>query len=163
MKRLLLHVGYHKTATSWMQNCLFVPEHGYRQVARHAEVWEHVVGKHGLLFDAEEMRGAIDRGMALRQGQEIPVVSSEILSGHPFFGGIGSDVFALRLKEIAPDARILISVRHQYSALVSVYLQYLLRGGTMTPEQFFSGDRCCDPRASSSRYRSPRVNLAQLR
>lgn len=139
-KRLLLHIGYHKTATSWMQQRLFVPEHGYRQVARHAEVWRHVVGKHGLLFDAEDMRSAIRIGMSDLRDGEVPVVSSEILSGHPFYGGIGSDVFAHRLKEIAPDARILISVRHQRRILTSVYMQYLSRGGTMSPEKFFAGD-----------------------
>ncbi len=139
-KRLLLHIGYHKTATSWMQQRLFVPEHGYRQVARHAEVWQHVVGKHGLLFDAEDMKSAIRVGMSDLREDEVPVVSSEILSGHPFYGGMGSDVFARRLNEIAPDARILISVRHQRRMLTSVYMQYLSRGGTMSPEKFFAGD-----------------------
>jgi hypothetical protein len=138
--RLLLHIGYHKTATSWMQQRLFVPEHGYRQVARHAEVWRHVVGKHGLLFDPNDMKAAIGHGMSDLRGDEVPVISSEILSGHPFYGGIGSDVFAERLKQIAPDARILISVRHQRRMLTSVYMQYLSRGGTMSPEKFFAGD-----------------------
>lgn len=138
--RLLLHVGYHKTATTWMQQRLFVPEHGFRQVARHAEAWKHVVGVHGLIFDPEPMKEAIRRGMAELRDGEVPVVSSEILSGHPFFGGMSSDVFAQRLKRIAPDARILISVRHQRRMLTSVYMQYLSRGGTVSPEVFFDGD-----------------------
>lgn len=137
---LLLHVGYHKTATSWMQQRLFVPEHGFRQVARHAEAWKHVVGVHGLTFDPQPMRDAIRRGMSDLRDGEVPVVSSEILSGHPFFGGMSSDVFAHRLKEIAPEARILISVRHQRRMLASVYMQYLSRGGTVSPEIFFAGD-----------------------
>lgn len=138
--RLLLHIGYHKTATSWMQQRLFVPEHGYRQVARHAEVWRHVVGKHGLFFDPADMKAAIAAGMAELRPDEVPVVSSEIISGHPFFGGIGSDVYAERFKRIAPDARILVSVRHQRRMLTSVYMQYLSRGGTMSPQRFFAGD-----------------------
>lgn len=136
----LLHIGYHKTATTWMQRRLFVPEHGLRQVARHAEVWKHVVGVHGLLFDPEGMKDAVRQGMAELRDHEVPVVSSEILSGHPFYGGMSSDVFAHRLKQVAPDARILISVRHQRRMLTSVYMQYLSRGGTMSPETFFSGD-----------------------
>jgi hypothetical protein len=140
VEQLLLHVGYHKTATSWMQQRLFVPEHGFRQVARHAEAWKHVVGVHGLMFDPKAMQQAIAQGMTeLREG-EVPVVSSEILSGHPFYGGMSSDVFAQRLKQIAPDARILISVRHQRKMLTSVYMQYLSRGGTMSPATFFAGD-----------------------
>ncbi len=140
VKRLLLHIGYHKTATSWMQQRLFVPEHGYRQVARHAEVWRHVVGRHGLLFDPADMQALLRSAMADLRDDEVPVVSSEIMSGHPFFGGIGSDIYAERLKKIAPDARILISVRHQRRMLTSVYMQYLSRGGTMSPEKFFAGD-----------------------
>ena len=139
-ERLLLHIGYHKTATSWMQQRLFVREHGYHQIARHPEVWEHVVAPHGLLFDPASMRHVIANGMAKLPDGLVPVISSEILSGHPFFGGIGSDVFARRLKEIAPDARILISIRSQMRVLTSVYMQYLLRGGTMSPKLFFAGD-----------------------
>ncbi len=138
--RLLLHIGYHKTATSWMQQRLFVPEHGYFQIARHPEVWEHVVAPHGLLFDPEAMRAAIRRGLGELPSGKVPVISSEILSGHPFFGGIGSDVHAHRLKAIAPDARILISIRAQMRILTSVYMQYLSRGGTVRPETFFAGD-----------------------
>jgi len=138
--RLLLHVGYHKTATSWMQQRLFVHEHGYHQIARHPEVWKHIVAPHGLLFDPEAMRGVIASGMRALPAGMVPVISSEILSGHPFFGGMGSDDFARRLKAIAPDAKILISIRSQMRILTSVYLQYLLRGGTMSPQLFFAGD-----------------------
>ncbi|PPB82471.1 hypothetical protein LV82_00405 [Albidovulum inexpectatum] len=138
--RLLLHIGYHKTATSWMQQRLFVPEHGYVQIARHREVWDLVVAPHGLVFDPGPMRRKIAEGMASLPAGKVPVISSEILSGHPFYGGIGSDILAQRLKQIAPDARILISIRSQMSILKSVYMQYLSRGGTCSPETFFSGD-----------------------
>ncbi len=138
--RILLHIGYHKTATSWMQQRLFVHAHGYHQIARHPEVWKHIVGPHGLLFDPEAMRAVIRTGLADLPEGMVPVISSEILSGHPFFGGMGSDDYARRLKAIAPDARILISVRSQLRVLTSVYMQYLVRGGTVSPQLFFAGD-----------------------
>ncbi|MGB3315176.1 MAG: hypothetical protein WBB85_12245 [Albidovulum sp.] len=139
-ERLLLHIGYHKTATSWMQQRLFVPEHGYLQIARHPEVWEHIVAPHGLTFDPAGMKDVIRKGLDELPAGKVPVISSEIISGHPFFGGIGSDVYAHRLKEIAPDALILISIRSQMRILTSVYMQYLMRGGTSKPEVFFAGD-----------------------
>jgi len=138
--RPLLHIGYHKTATSWMQQRLFTNEHGYHQIARHQEVWDHIVSPHGLCFDAKGMREVIREGLADMPDGMVPVISSEILSGHPFFGGMGSDDYARRLKEIAPNARILITIRSQMKALTSIYMQYLLRGGTMGPEKFFDGD-----------------------
>ena len=69
----------------------------------------------------------------------MPVISSEILSGHPFQGGHESDVFAERIQRIAPRARILISIRNQLRILPSVYMQYVLRGGTMPWQMFFQG------------------------
>jgi hypothetical protein len=136
---ITFHIGYHKTATSWMQNRLFTPGHGYLQLADHAEVFAHIVQPHGLHFDPAPLR----RLMAQRQA-EMPegaaaVVSSEIMSGHPFQGGHESDVFAERIARIAPDAKILISIRAQMKILPSVYMQYLLRGGTMPPAQFYRG------------------------
>lgn len=138
-KRLLIHVGYHKTATSWMQNLLFVPAHGWRQIASHEDVFSHVVEPHGLTFDPAPMRALIAERLAGLGTDQVPVISSEILTGQIFYGGIGSDVFAERLKAIAPDARILISIRSQMKILPSVYMQYVLRGGTMSPRQFFDG------------------------
>lgn len=38
-----------------------------------------------------------------------------------------------------PQARIVISIRNQMKILPSVYMQYLLRGGTMPPARFFAG------------------------
>lgn len=137
MKPLLFHIGYHKTATTWMQKRLFQPEHGFSPVADHSDVFTHLVKPHGLVFDPALMRGFIE-GRLDGTGL-VPVVSSEILSGHPFFAGRESDIFARRIKDVAPDAKILISIRDQLRILPSVYAQYIQRGGTMKPERFFAG------------------------
>lgn len=132
----LLHIGYHKTATTWMQRRLFTREHGFEPLLTHKEVFDHVVAPHGLAFDASAPQALLaERAPA----EGTPVVSSEILSGHPFYGGLGSDVYARRLHQIAPDARILVSIRNQLQLLPSIYMQYLLRGGTQPPDQFFEG------------------------
>lgn len=136
---LLLHVGYHKTATTWMQKRLFQPRNGFRQLANHREVFAHIVKPHGLFFEAEPMRKLIAARRADLALGEVPVISSEILSGHPFLAGRESDIYAARLAEIAPDARILISIRAQHRILPSVYTQYLLRGGTLPYDRFFDG------------------------
>lgn len=136
---LLLHVGYHKTATTWMQRRLFTREHGYAQIAGHGEVDRLIVQPHGLAWDPGPARDLIARARVEVEPGLVPVISSELLSGHPFYGGRESDVLARRLREVAPEARILISIRAQLRILPSVYMQYLLRGGTMTPAEFFSG------------------------
>ncbi|WP_171133143.1 MULTISPECIES: sulfotransferase [unclassified Ruegeria] len=133
----LLHIGYHKTATTWMQNQLFVPRHGFRQLAGHQTIFEKVVTPHGLTFTPKPMQAHIEEAWQTLKPGEVPVISSEILSGHPFFGGRESDLYARRLKKIFPDARILVSIRNQMRILPSVYMQYLLRGGTMPYDRFF--------------------------
>ncbi|MBC7737965.1 MAG: hypothetical protein H7245_12300 [Candidatus Saccharibacteria bacterium] len=138
---LLLHVGYHKTATTWMQRLLFTPRHGYHQIADHAQVFRHIVQPHGLTFDPGNMQALITERLAGLPPDTVPVISSEILSGHPFHGGYDSDVYAERLHRIAPQARILISIRSQLRILPSVYMQYLLRGGTMPWPMFFQGQQ----------------------
>lgn len=136
---ITFHIGYHKTATSWMQNRLFTPEYGYAPLADHAEVFEHIVQPHGLHFDPAPLRALLAQRQAEMPEGAAPVVSSEIMSAHPFQGGHESDVYAQRIAQIAPDARILISIRAQMKILPSVYMQYLLRGGTMAPAQFYAG------------------------
>ena len=138
---LLIHIGYHKTATSWMQQRLFLPEHGFYQLCGHQQVHDLITNPHGLSFDPQPMRDLIDRASRDVPQGAVRVISSEILSGHHFLGGHQSDAYAQRLKEIAPKARILISIRSQMKILPSCYMQYLMRGGTMSWDQFFQGDR----------------------
>ena len=138
--RPLIHIGYHKTATTWMQRQLFVPAHGYHQIATHEDVFEYMVEPHGLVFSPSSIQERIAAAYTSMAEDQVPVISSEILSGHPFFGGRESDIYAARLAQIAPDARILVSIRAQMKILPSVYMQYLLRGGTMRYTDFFSGE-----------------------
>lgn len=136
---LLIHIGYHKTATTWMQTKLFQPAQGYRMLADHDEIFTRVVRPHGLTFTPDAMQALItERSADLPEGH-VAVVSSEILSGHPFFGGQMSDTYAQRLKAIAPNAKILVSIRAQLKILPSVYMQYVLRGGTLPYDRFFEG------------------------
>lgn len=137
---LLVHIGYHKTATTWMQHKLFVPAFGYHPIMTHREVFDLITRPHGLTFDPAPVQALIAARSADLPEGAVPVISSEILSGHPFYGGRESDVFAARLAAVAPTARILITTRAQMRILPSVYMQYLSRGGTMSADAFFADD-----------------------
>lgn len=137
---LLIHVGYHKTGTTWLQRILFKPAYGYQPLMEHREIFDRIVRPHGLLFDAAPLRAEIEsrRGRGAPGGADL--ISSEILVGNPFHGGRESDDLARRLKALAPNARILLTIREQLRAATSVYMQYLNRCGTMKPKEFFSDD-----------------------
>lgn len=124
-----------------MQRQLFVPEHGYAQIAGHEEVFEKIIRPHGLRFTPEAMQRHVAEALAGLAEGEVPVISSELLVGNHLLGGRESDIYAQRLRDIFADtARIMISIRSQVKILPSVYMQYLTRGGTMPPAQFFSGE-----------------------
>ena len=139
MSDLVIHVGYHKTATTWLQWRVFTPDHGYHAVADHKELFAHVVRPLGFQFDAGALWGLLDARMANTPTGHVPIISSEILSGHPFLGAREREIYAARLQAVAPDARIVITVRNQMAILPSIYMQYLRRGGTMRPAAFFAG------------------------
>lgn len=137
---LLIHVGYHKTATTWLQNRVFVPEFHFWQVMTHKEIFDTVIAPHGLDFDPAPVRRIVaERVAAAPAGAAVDVISLEALSGLPFFGGRESDDLARRLKAALPEARILLTIREQHAIIASVYMQYLLRAGTQSAEAFFDG------------------------
>jgi hypothetical protein len=135
---LLIHIGYHKTATTWLQSQFFRDHHGFKKILDHQEVFDLITRPHGLAFDPAYVRKELARRIAEIADDMVPVISSEILSGNPFFGGRESDVFADRLARIWPEARILITIRSQLRILPSVYMQYLQRGGTLHHSRFFT-------------------------
>ena len=142
---LLLHVGYHKTATTWLQNIVFTPEHGFCQVMDHDAIFDHVIAPHGLAFDPAPARALIAEGAAgAAPGAAVDVVSLEALSGLPYTGGRESDDYARRLAAITADrgapVTVLMTIREQTAILSSVYMQYLYRAGTESPRRFFDED-----------------------
>ncbi|MDZ4375391.1 MAG: sulfotransferase [Phenylobacterium sp.] len=135
---LLIHVGYHKTGTTWFQRELFQPAYGYNPLMSHEEVFQTLVKPHALTFDGPAAMALLESRRRRGAPGSVDVISSEILVGNPFYGGRESDDYARRLKAMAPAAKILLTTREQIRAMTSVYMQYLLRGGTQTPAAFFA-------------------------
>ena len=132
---LLIHPGFHKTGTTWLQDELFADTRLFNALMTHADVDRLIVRPHDFLFDPEPARTWI-AAQRVDDGR-VDVVSSEILSGSPFYGLREARALADRLKAIAPDARILLTVRAQPAILRSLYQQYIKRGGTLKPAAFF--------------------------
>lgn len=135
---MLIHIGYHKTATTWLQRQLFIPEFGFHPVWDHYGVEAHITGPHELDFDMTETRNALELQSKNCPDHLSPCISSEILSGLPYNGAREAADYARRLRTIAPTAKILITIREQKRLLVSLYMQYVRRGGTTKPHNFFS-------------------------
>ncbi len=135
--QLIFHIGYHKTATSWLQRSLFIPECGYGPLMTHEEVDQFITRPHPFVFQSAPTAALLEHRQAKQPTSLIPVVSSELLCGQPFFGGREAFMFAERIHQIAPNAKIVMTVRPQQEILTSIYMQFVRRGGQAAPRHFF--------------------------
>ena len=135
----LLHPGYHKTGTTWMQRRLFIPEHGFAPIFDHVEIDRLIFQPGPYSYDAASVRALAEEKHARIGKDLVPVISSEIMSGQPYIGGRDGALIANRLKETFPEASVMISIREQLGLLPSLYMQYLQAGGTMPFAKFFAG------------------------
>lgn len=128
--RPLVHIGYHKTASSWLQSRLWSDSRlGFRLCPRR-DVGRLLVEPHPLAFDAAASRDRIAPWVEETGRRKlVPVLSHERLSGYPHSGGFDSREIADRIAAVLPRARILAVVREQRSAILSNYHQYVRDGG----------------------------------
>jgi hypothetical protein len=140
----LIHIGLHKTGTTWMQMRLFVDrEIGFDMPwprGRERAILMFVNAP-PFSFDAQATRQAFAEGMAEceRQGL-VPVISHEGLSGRPIEGIYDGHSVAQRLHSVFPEGRVLITIREQRSMMKSLYRQYIRQRGIGGPEHFFERD-----------------------
>jgi hypothetical protein len=150
---LLVHVGLHKTATTWLQSVYFPsPASGF-WIASTGAALRHPVKEVGHWFVHDESGSLIDddafsaddirqRLSSLRRPEGLmPVVSYERLAGHPLSGGFDRNVIAHRIRQVFPQARILVTIRSQEPLILSNYMQYLRYGGWHTPEMYLRPPR----------------------
>lgn len=138
--RPLIHIGYHKTGTTWLQKGVFSKEEaGFSFVAGPRQVLELFFPLNPFDFDAGAAHKRFEREISEAEARGlVPVFSHERLSGSPYAGGHDSRTTADRLVAVFPEARILVSTREQKSMILSIYKQYVRWGGAATLEQFLS-------------------------
>jgi hypothetical protein len=124
----IVHIGYHKTATSWFQKHVYPHVTSHRYIDRRL-VRSTFLGGDAFGFDPQAAR----RALALDEDLPPPILCEEDLSGvlhnGPSSGFIAREV-ARRLHVTMPEARVVIFVRAQAPAALSWYQQYLREGGT---------------------------------
>ena len=137
----LVHIGYHKTATTWMQKRFFpLLSDRVAVFERGDSAIRVLMDSPRLAFDARRCRHRV-AALLLAQGGRVCVFSAERLSGNPHSGGYDAATLADRIKGTFGDARILIVVREQVSMLVATYKQYVRVGGICTMEEYLRPPR----------------------
>ncbi len=146
---MLLHIGYHKTATTWLQKHVFFAAdndafHVLTPRAGHPrELANHFVraADEGLLSPFDDNQTAVADALqatlqATRGMPGTPVLSDERLSGNPHAGGFDAARIATALHASFPGADVLIVIREQKAMTLSCYFQYLSIGGTRSLETY---------------------------
>jgi len=133
--RPLVHIGFHKTASTLLQSALFARNDlGFERLENDRYHVQVDFVKQGPFDDLSPGRIQSYRRRnreAQTRGNTL-VVSHERLSGYPASGGYDAKLIADRIKNCLPDARILIFVREQRSMIFSYYLQYISDGGSLS-------------------------------
>lgn len=128
---VLVHVGYHKTGTTWLQSGPFEDsELGFVRPWSSTLLRRLLVYPTDFEFDAARAREALLP--AIREASSaglVAVMSDERLSGSPHAGGYDSAEIARRLGQTLPGARILLVIREQRGAIYSTWKQYVRDGG----------------------------------
>lgn len=137
----LVHVGYVKTATTFLQRMVFSGVNGDFELAAGAATRGQIV--HNILladdysFDAEKVRNRMEAFAApVRARGKLPVWSEEMLLGNPPSPRYDGFSNARKIHAVYPDAKVLITIRRQQSMALSLYREYVLGGGRMHIESF---------------------------
>lgn len=133
---LLIHPGFHKTGTTWLQQQLFSDTRHFHMLFGHEDIDRLFIRPHALTFSAEETAREVAAARSPEGSPLIDVISSETLSGEMFTGSRLSALVAERLAATCGGAKILLTVRAQLAVTRSIYIQYLKRGGRLSIEDF---------------------------
>ncbi|MBN2907078.1 MAG: hypothetical protein JXJ18_10255 [Rhodobacteraceae bacterium] len=148
---LLLHVGFPKAGSTWLQRSLFTkPQTGFCSPwgEQAPQLIEHVRVTDTFIFDEklEDLRKSYEVGFseAHRNGLT-PVLSFEHLLVDPMGGSVDRREGVRRLRDLFPDAKILLVIREQKSIILSAYLEHLRRGFPTKLDRFMGFDDLRQP------------------
>jgi hypothetical protein len=143
----LIHVGLHKTGTSWLQDRL--PQRHGRDLWFQGpdEQLRRTLILPGLPdFDPAHARAALAPLTEAAATAGLPlVISDEALAGLPFHRPFLREVLLERIARTFPQAQLMITVREQAAVIHSMYGQYLRFGFTSSLTEFLA-----EPSATSS-------------
>ena len=145
MKIDFLHIGYHKTATTWFQYS------GYKKFSKvvicndvETNLYEFFSKNFVEIPDFNFDKDSFEKSFLEELKKNKSINSSNILgicdenlTGHPW-NGKGSELLASRIKEVFGDIKIIITVRNQIDMVRSLYSDYLKSGGTKSIKQLLN-------------------------
>lgn len=129
----IFHVGYPKTATSWLQKNFFPYIKNGDYIPRRI-TFETFVQPSTYAFNPDEIRLKFPDS---KHDYLIFSLEGFIGTNHNFgLNGYMTSEHAKRMHQVYPDAMIILFIRNQYDIISSTYLQYIKGGGTYNIKKF---------------------------
>jgi hypothetical protein len=142
--RLLIHIGYPKTATTWLQTRVFPLDLDgwFQPIGDRRSILTTFVTADGFRFDPCIARATLERDLrGAVSGGRVPVISHERLAGIGSSGGYDAQPIADRLARTFPEARVLIVIREQERMVLSTWQQYVREGGACSLKRYLDPPR----------------------
>lgn len=139
---VLIHIGYHKTGSTYMQEHMF-PTSQHIICPRRPEVKDNLLRHSSLDFSPVALREWGESLCSQEPDKNWLVLSDEEISGHIHSAGGGGYVakeLADRLHRAFPEAHILIMIRNQSDLIESSYKQYVKEGGTFSLQAYLNAE-----------------------
>lgn len=156
MSRHLVHIGYHKSATTWFQTAYYPAVGNARHVDR-STVRRAFLEDSALQWQADKAR----RLLGTDTGDRL-ILCEEGLSGYLHNGGLFgclSKDMVHRLHAVMPDADIIAFVRRQPDMIAACYAQYIRGGGTYSINRYLWPGRYLTHGAESRYDKIPRFSF----
>lgn len=137
----LIHIGFHKTASTLLQRRLFMMQDlgFYLPASGRVGIHAAFITRYGLDPVPTDLIDTLraEQEAAARQGGTL-VISHERLSGYPASGGFDQGMIADRLADAFPDGKVVMLIREQKQMIYSMYLQTITDGGTLSLRRFLN-------------------------
>jgi hypothetical protein len=139
-KEPLIHIGFPKPASKWLQRYLFQPQQDHIQLMDPFQTHAHFKIPPVLTFQPEKVQAFLKEQIGLKDvgNDKTPVITSEVLCGSPFCGGYDRKELADRLKLVFPEGKILIIIREQKAMILSLYKSVVTWGLPHSLKQFIN-------------------------
>jgi hypothetical protein len=120
---LLIHIGYHKTASTFLQEQVFnKKEFNFVTPWSRPDYYRKIILFNPFDFDVMDTRSFFEQKIKKAEEEKlIPVITEEALSGNIYQGGYNDYYVANRLFSVFPEAKILMVIRNQLDMIWSVY------------------------------------------
>lgn len=153
MRTIFIHVGYHKTATTFLQKSIYpkLKNVNYIKKGRIKKELRHLRIKKLSDMEIENMRNYF---MSFNNGQPF-LISYEGLSGSPFAPKKTKKQLTILkdLRRVFPasdfDVHVIVGIREQVQLLTSLYIQYIHHGGVRSGRDYIT---YCEHNGSVSNF-----------